>query len=134
MNRVDVLLGSLRVGEIERFADQFGPHVFRFDADYLRLADRPVLGQLFEDRVPRDIETDSLTPWFEHLLPPSGSPLRRAVARAAGLDDEDALGILAWLGDELCGAVRVRAQAGAASYRRGPTQLPLVPEPSLTAS
>jgi serine/threonine-protein kinase HipA len=130
VNQVDVFLGDIRVGEIERFVDQFGPHVFRFDGNYLRLAHRPVLGQLFEDRIPRDIETDSLTPWFEHLLPPSGSPLRRAVARAAALDDEDGLGILAWLGDELPGAVRVRARTGSASYRRGPVQLPLVPDPS----
>jgi serine/threonine-protein kinase HipA len=113
------------VGEIERFGDQFGPHVFRFDPTYLRLAARPILGQLFEDRIPRDIETDGLTPWFEHLLPPSRSPLRRAIARAAGLDDEDGLALLAWLGEELPGAVRVRAPGTSAAYRRGPVQLEL---------
>jgi serine/threonine-protein kinase HipA len=118
VNRVEVFLGAIRVGEIERFDDQFGPHVFRFDRDYLKLARRPVLGQLFEDRLPRDIETDGLTPWFEHLLPPSGSPLRRAIARAAMLDDEDGLGLLAWLGDELPGAVRVQPPPNAAPYRR----------------
>jgi len=125
VNQVEVFLDTVKVGEIERFGDQFERHVFRFDADWLRLVQRPVLGQLFEDRLPRPIETDGLTPWFEHLLPPSGSPLRRAIARDAQVDDEDGLALLAWLGEELPGAVRVRAKTSVVPYRRGPVQLPL---------
>ena len=117
MNLVEILLGDVRVGEIERFGEVYDQHVLRFDSAYLRLPSRPVLGQLFEDRVPNEVVTTGLTPWFQHLLPPSGTPLRRAIARSAGVDDEDELEILCWLGEDLPGAVVVRP-LDTPNYRR----------------
>lgn len=129
MNRVDVFLGGVHVGEIERFGDPYGDHVFRFAPAYLMHGHRPVLGQLFEDRLPRDIVTDGLPLWFEHLLPPTKSPLRRAIAASAQLDDDDGLALLAWLGEALPGSVRVTADGPNSRYRRTdpPKQLPLSP-------
>ncbi|MEZ4409212.1 MAG: HipA domain-containing protein [Polyangiales bacterium] len=105
MSLVRVRLGDVVVGEVERFDDAFDTHVFRWSAEYRTTPERPVLGQYMEDRLDRPLVTHGLTPWFEHLLPQG--PLRGAVARDAGVDPNDGLALLAWLGEDLPGAVRV---------------------------
>lgn len=114
MTSTSVWLNDVRVGNLERFHDE--THVLTFDRDYLNLPSRPVLGQLFEDRIPHSIETYRLLPWFQNVLPQG--PLRRAIVAEAGIDEEDELGLLAWLGEDLPGAVRVVHESSAPVYRR----------------
>lgn len=121
MTLASVWLENVKVGSIERFADLFDTHVFSFDPGYLSLASRPVLGQLFEDRLPAPIETHGLPLWFDHLLPQG--PLREAIAAEADLAVDDALGLLVWLGEELPGAVRVIHEEVPPQYRRAPKML-----------
>lgn len=102
MSALEVRLGSVRVGILERFNDW--DYRFSFDESWLRMADAPVLGQLFEDRKPGDIEsTGNLICWFDHLLPQG--PLRRAVAKQARCDEDDEFNLLQLLGEDLPGAV-----------------------------
>ena len=98
-------LRDVVVGTIERFDDELDTHTFAWDEDYLALPERPLLGQYMEDRLRASVITHGLTPWFEHLL--AQGPLRGAVARDAGLELSDGLGLLAWLGSDLPGAVPV---------------------------
>ena len=104
MSTLEVLLGPVRVGVLERFEDE--EYLFSFDPEWLRLPSRPVLGQLFEDRRPHDIATSGLPCWFSHLLPQG--PLRRAIARQYGLTVDDDFELLELLGEDLPGAVTVR--------------------------
>ncbi len=85
MSALEVRLGAVRVGILERFKEW--DYRFSFDDSWLRMAEPPVLGQLFEDRKPHDIEsTGNLLCWFDHLLPQGGlraapSPSRPAAMR-----------------------------------------------------
>ncbi|MDP2269128.1 MAG: HipA domain-containing protein [Archangium sp.] len=45
-------------------------------------------------------------------------PLRKAIVAEAGIDDDDELGLLTWLGEDLPGAVRVVHESNAPVYRR----------------
>lgn len=102
MRALDVCLGSVRVGLLERLDDW--DYRFSFDPAWLADPSRPVLGQLFEDRRPGEIESTGHVPcWFLHLLPQS--PLRRAIARSADVDPDDDFSLLALLGEDLPGAV-----------------------------
>lgn len=95
-------LGDTRVGLIEHLEEW--EYRFSFDAAWLRDPERPVLGQLFEDRKPYDIPTTGHVPiWFSHLLPQG--PLRRVLARELGVDTDDEFDLLEYLGSELPGAV-----------------------------
>ena len=86
-----------------------------------------MLGQIFEDRRPRDILTSGLPCWFGHLLPHPNGALYRILkdeARDRGFVDEDGdpgdFQILAMIGDDLPGAVELRpgARRWPASPRR----------------
>jgi serine/threonine-protein kinase HipA len=114
------------VGLLERL-DEF-EHRFSFDTAWLDDAQHPVLGQVFEDRKPKDIESTGTVPcWFDHLLQPQGVPLRRAIARQCGVDEDDSFALLGFLGeDDLPGAVILRP--GEPSLRP-PAQTRLTPEP-----
>jgi serine/threonine-protein kinase HipA len=104
MSALDVFLGSTRVGLLERL-DEW-QYRFSFDASWLGDPAHPVLGQIFEDRKPRDLEsTGTLPPWFDHLLPPQGGPLRRAISRQRGMELDDDFALLQFLGADLPGAV-----------------------------
>ncbi|MBK9258348.1 MAG: HipA N-terminal domain-containing protein [Polyangiaceae bacterium] len=76
---------------------------FPFDENWLEVPNRPVLGQIFEDRIPDDIVTSGLPCWFAHLLPQG--PLLRMIAREAGVEPEDDFEILRHIGEDLPGAV-----------------------------
>jgi serine/threonine-protein kinase HipA len=104
MSALEVRLGSARVGLLERISEW--TYCFSFDPSWVRQLERPVLGQFFEDVVPRDIETFGNVPcWFDHLLPPPNGPLRRSIAHQAGIDSDDEFELLALLGEDLPGAV-----------------------------
>ena len=104
MSALDVFLGSTRIGLLERL-DEW-QYRFSFDASWLADPAHPVLGQIFEDRMPRDLEsTGTLPAWFDHLLPPQGGPLRRAISRQSGIEGDDDFALLELLGGDLPGAV-----------------------------
>jgi serine/threonine-protein kinase HipA len=81
---------------------------FEFDDSYWRLGDRPVLGQIFEERGPawQPSARIALPHWFSHLLPEGR--LRDAVAEAAHSHDVNEFELLRLLGpSDLPGAARV---------------------------
>lgn len=109
MSAVEVSLGEVVVGMLSRDDDTYGSHRFVFDANYVSRPRRPLLGQIFEDWIPDEKTKDNgILPWFDHLLPLAHLPQRKAIARDAGIDPDDDLAMLAWLGDDLLGAVRMR--------------------------
>jgi serine/threonine-protein kinase HipA len=122
VNALEVRLGSVRVGLLERFDDE--AYVFSFDPGWLTMPDRPVLGQIFEDFRPREMPTSGLPCWFAHLLPQG--PLRRVIARQAGVGEGDRFDLLAALGHDLPGAVELRP-AGSRSVRAPPSPAPALP-------
>jgi serine/threonine-protein kinase HipA len=109
MKRLLVRLGSQEVGLLERRgADTWQ---FEFLPEYLHLPERPVLGQAFEDdpsRVHR--ATLRLPAFFSNLLPEG--PLRRLLARHAGVNEQREALLLAAIGQDLPGAVSVEAHNG----------------------
>ena len=104
MSALDVFIGTTRVGLLEQ-PDEWN-HRFSFDASWLADPARPVLGQIFEERRPRGLSSErNLPAWFDHLLPPAGGPLRRAIARQIGIERDDDFALLQFLGEDLPGAV-----------------------------
>jgi serine/threonine-protein kinase HipA len=93
----------MRVGLLEHTSEW--EYRFSFDGAYLSTSEeRPVLGQLFEDRKPYEIATTGHVPiWFSHLLPQAR--LRRAIAQRLGVDVDDEFDLLEFLGEDLPGAV-----------------------------
>lgn len=82
---------------------------FEIDDAYWSLADRPILGQVFEEHGPgwRPTTRTRLPNWFGHTLPEGR--LRRAVADAAHVNIEREFHLLAGIGGEdLPGGLRVR--------------------------
>jgi serine/threonine-protein kinase HipA len=106
--RLEVLLHGQRVGEISETPD--GGTEFRLFAAYRELVPRPVLGQKFEDdleRVHRSRKGQGLPDFFANLVPEGR--LRDLVEEAGSLEDGDDLGLLAFVGGDLPGAVTVQA-------------------------
>lgn len=127
MSAVEVSLRDVVVGMLSRDDDTYGTHRFAFDPRYVSRPKRPLLGQIFEDWFPNEkTKDDGIHPWFDHLLPLAHLPQRKAIARDAGIDPDDDLAMLAWLGDDLLGAVRVRVLETTPFRSRGQRE-PLVP-------
>lgn len=101
MSALGIFVHGVRVGLLERMEDWV--HRFSFDAAWLEMPGRPILGQIFEDRRPHDILTSGLPCWFAHLLPQG--PLRRALERQLADEDADDFDLLRLLGEDLPGAV-----------------------------
>jgi len=104
MTTLDVLIGATKVGGLEQFEDE--RYIFSFAPQWLADPDRPVLGQYFEDQRPRDIEFWGPPCWFAHLLPQG--PVRRAIARVAGIGEGDVFELLRLYGEDLPGGVVIR--------------------------
>jgi serine/threonine-protein kinase HipA len=86
---------------------------FEFLESYWELADRPVLGQVFEEhgRFWRPNAHVALPRWFSHLLPEGR--LREAVANAAGVSRQREFELIRRLGTtDLPGAIRVVETVG----------------------
>lgn len=85
---------------------------FRFDATYLALPERPVLGRWFEDQDLRELAYSAtqryLPAFFQNYLPEVGSWLRELLAEHAGVDPKRNGPLLAVLGEDLPGAIVVR--------------------------
>ncbi len=110
-----VYLGADLVGEIVTSADRVE---FRLTDAYRATYPRPVLGQVFEDDPDRVHRSRiKLPPFFSNLLPEGA--LRQMLARQLGsrVDDEPAL--LAYLGEDLPGAVRVVTEDGSREEEAG---------------
>ncbi|MEU4087305.1 type II toxin-antitoxin system HipA family toxin [Streptomyces aureus] len=104
--RYGVWLGQRRVG----FLHQRGDYTwFRFDESYLNDRNRPVLGLVFEQNLhARHASALRLPPWFSNLLPEGR--LREWVAEGRGVSADREMELLAQVGGDLPGAVRVLAE------------------------
>jgi serine/threonine-protein kinase HipA len=125
VSRLAVFLGDAKVAMLERFDDRYDTHRLTFERAYLDDPARPMLGQLLEDRFPGPYETHGMIPWFDHLLPLAHRPQRRAIAADAGIEADDDFAMLAWLGEDLPGAVRLRVEAEAAPALRSRASRPV---------
>jgi serine/threonine-protein kinase HipA len=98
-----VWIGDRRAGTIRRFGDRTR---FSLDAGYREDPDRPVLGLVFEDR-PEKVHVASVrvAPWFSNLLPEGR--LRDWIAGERGVNRQREMELLAQVGHDLPGAVRV---------------------------
>lgn len=97
---------------------------FEFSDSYWNLAERPILGQKFEESR-RDWKPSSrvaLPNWFSHLLPEGA--LRAAVAQAANVHRAREFNLLVRIGvDDLPGALRIRPTVGLEDVRTPPELL-----------
>jgi serine/threonine-protein kinase HipA len=101
-----VWIGDRRAGTIHRIGDRTR---FSLDFDYREDPDRPVLGLVFEDRPEKvHVATVRVAPWFSNLLPESR--LRDWIARERDVNPEREMELLAQVGHDLPGAVRILAE------------------------
>lgn len=110
-DRAAVLLNSLEVGVLERLGEtsRFVPSEAWAE---LPAGERAILGQQFEeDPFAAHRARYGVPGWFEHLLPELDGPLRGAIARSLGIAPGRSLALLLALGEDLPGAIRVRALA-----------------------
>lgn len=108
-DRAVVLLGDEEIGVLVRRgeASRFEPAEAWAE---MPAGVRPVLGQQFEEDPFAAHGTSYGVPsWFEHVLPEMSGPLRNAVARSLDLSPARSYALLVALGEDLPGAVRVRA-------------------------
>lgn len=81
---------------------------FVFLDGYWEDPERTVLGLWFEDDPRRSPQATSRLPvWFSNLLPDPDSPLRKILAHSKGVPTTRELALLASIGNDLPGAVRV---------------------------
>jgi len=100
-----VLLGAMEVGAIR--VERDGRTEFAFTSEYLTAPSRPVLGQYFEDHLDEVQKSRTrLPPFFSNLLPEGG--LRELIARRANIHRDREPELIAFLGDDLPGAIVVR--------------------------
>jgi serine/threonine-protein kinase HipA len=79
---------------------------FSLDPDYREAADRPVLGLVFDDQPGRPhVSRVRMAPWFSNLLPEGR--LRDWIADERGVNRQREIELLAQVGHDLPGAVRV---------------------------
>lgn len=103
-----VSLGDVEVGTLARGED--GQVTLAFADSYLAMRGRPVLGQFYVDKLRRMGPPETGMPAFFANLLPEGE-LRRLLATALGAREQQDFRLLAGLGDDLPGAVRVRQTA-----------------------
>jgi serine/threonine-protein kinase HipA len=97
-------VGTLRLTNTSPSADRIE---FALDDAYLSQVVRPVLGQTFEDDPGPQTSTMRAPPWFSNLLPEG--PLRQLIATQRHVSPEREFFLLEHLGDDLPGAVALRA-------------------------
>ncbi len=102
-----VSLGDVPVGTLQR--PSRGDAVqFRIHESYRQRPARPVLGQCFEAKLGQWPRSQQVPAFFANLLPEGA--LRRMIAEAAGVAEDQDMRLLAHLGDDLPGAVRMQVQ------------------------
>jgi len=115
--RAFVHLDEHGVGELIERAD--GVIEFRFDDTYLRLDDRPVLGQNFEDdlgKTYRGKRESQLPVFFANMLPEGR--LRSVLERRGHIQERDDFGLLILLGRDLPGAATIVPAAAPTELHR----------------
>jgi len=101
----EVRLGDLPVGLLSG-REGSDTTSFRLFDSYREMRRRPILGQVFEDEPDRIFRrTLKLPPFFSNLLPEG--PMREFLADRVGVHPDRELLLLAHLGDDLPGNVRV---------------------------
>ena len=106
--RLEVLLHGHLAGYLSEMPD--GAAEFRFLDTYRSLIPRPVLGQKFEDNLERTYRSrkgQGLPDFFANLVPEGR--LRDVIEETAALEVGDDLALLTFVGQDLPGAVVVRA-------------------------
>lgn len=104
---LEVFLDETPVARLVRGDD--GLVRLRFLGSYVQMIRRPVLGLYYLDKLKSPLDPEPrVPPWFTNLLPDTDGPLRALVVAAAGLRDDQEMRLLAHLGEDLPGAVRVR--------------------------
>lgn len=120
--RYGVWLYDQRVGTLNQRGDYTW---FNFSGDYLGDPDRSVLGLVFEeDLYARHASALRLPPWFSNLLPEGH--LRDWVALDRGVSADREMELLAQVGQDLPGAVRVLAEDDCPEEASEPPQNPPV--------
>lgn len=107
--QLEVSLGDRPVGVLTLTSEGRGIDTISFDfhPSYWELPVRPILGQRFEDERTTPPSRMRAPPWFSNLLPEG--PLRELVAKRARVHSEREFFLLDALGNDLPGAVRIRA-------------------------
>lgn len=124
--KLAVLLGDVDVARLERIGD--GRIALEFTGTYRAMRRRPTLGVLYLDRLDAPGAPDFQVPaFFANLL--HEGPLRQLVAAAAGVPPDDELRLLAHVGDDLPGAVRLHVLDDA-GHPAAPAPDPPAGEPS----
>jgi serine/threonine-protein kinase HipA len=105
---LEVSLHGLRIGTLTM--DERGEKSLRFSQDYRERAERPVLGQKFEDDLQRTYrgKRGSLPPFFANLIPERSGELRPLLEQQLEVAPDDDFALLEVLGCDLPGAVEVR--------------------------
>lgn len=107
---LEVFLGEVPVARLVRGDD--GKVRLRFVSSYVEMIRRPMLGLYYFDKVRSNLEAEARVPtFFSNLLPDPDGPLRALVIASAGLSDDQEMRLLAHLGEDLPGAVRIRPAA-----------------------
>ena len=103
MNTLLVKVNDVEIGLLELFEEY--RQQFTFLESYINalVSDRPVLGQIFEDRFPQPILVDGPICWFNHLLPQG--VMRKWRCEVFGIEIDDNFELLHRLGSDLPGAV-----------------------------
>lgn len=130
-----VLLGQDLVGYLELSGDRT---TFRFADEYLALEVRPVLGRWFEDHLSASFEAvgihSRVPTFFENYLPETGTLLRRLIAKDAGVAEHREFALLARLGDDLPGDIRVEGPTLAGADHDAPVGTDRSPSDTLRFS
>ena len=123
MQTFDVLLNDVVVGQLGRV--QSGKVLFKFTEAYCQLPRRPVLGQHFEDNLLKTYSgvREELPPYFANLVPEGA--LREVLAHSLGLPNDDDLQLLAAVGQDLPGAVRLRPSQATHNLLDATAELPM---------
>ncbi len=109
---LSVSIGQVLAGRLIRTGEGA---TFTLDDDYLGLARRPVLGQVFEDDpTAKHFVRQGVPSWFSNLLPEG--PLRELIAERAGVHSARSWYLLELLGLDLPGAVVIRREGDPSEF------------------
>lgn len=124
-----VYLYELRVGTLVQRGDETR---FNFSADYFDDPARPILGLRFEQHRNQPYRAAlRLPPWFSNLLPEG--PLRQWVARDRDVSSDREMELLAQVGADLPGAVRIAPEDGGPGETWPEDEVVHRPQPPSTA-
>lgn len=115
-----ISLADVPVGLLDRLDD--GSVRFEFLDSYRNMRRRPVLGQYFTGKLDQPLVTQQSLPAFFANLLPEGA-LRRLIADSLGTRDHEDFRMLARIGEDLPGAVRVQLRGDADLYTEPPGKL-----------